>query len=135
MSVYFEKFKGYRIVPANDYSGDYIIQAEEHDDANEMSYHLLRKLNDFLEANHLEGILYTFVPALDEPFEGNFAKYDAERMASCFVLPEKCLEFIAQNDVAGLLEEQKPEDYQDMLEQIHILTSHWQQGYYVYFWH
>ena len=58
----------------------------------------------------------------------------AEQRASKFISPEKCLTWLSENHVLELLEEQQPEGYEEMIQQLQVLERYWKQGFYVYSW-
>ena len=113
------------------------IVLNDHGNADYVFTSVLDKIDDFLEANYLlpiRDLIWTSYEDFDF-WECNSSKEEAEQHASYFVPPDKCLSYIKDNHVIDLIEQQKPADYEDMIQQLRVLIEYWEQGYYVYSWY
>ena len=140
MGYSYDKFKSYTIQEDTAYknSGMWEIVLNDHENADYVFTSVLYKIDDFLEANQLLPIKNNLIWTSYEDFdylECNSSKEEAEQHASHFVPPDKCLSYIKDNHVIDLIEQQKPADYEDMIQQLRVLIEYWDQGYYVYSWY
>lgn len=126
-----DKFKSYTI---SENRGYWEIQLNECENADYVFNSVLLKIDDFLETKQLSfmmNVMYINFEPL-EFLEENRSKEEAEQRASCFVPPDKCRAFIKDNHIIELIEQEKPDEYEDMIQQIRVLMDYWEQGYYVW---
>lgn len=129
-----DKFKSYTI---SENRGYWEIQLNECENADYVFNSVLLKIDDFLETKQLSfmmNVMYINFEPL-EFLEENWSKEEAEQRASYFVPPDKCLAFIKENHIIELIEQEKPDEYEDMIQQIRVLMDYWEQGYYVWEWY
>lgn len=135
MGYSYDKFKSYTIREDTAYKnpGMWEIVLNDLEDADYVFTSVLDKIDDFLEANQLlpiRNLIWTIYEDYDF-WESNSSKDEAEQKASHLVSPDKCLSYIKDNHIIELLEQQKPEDCEDMMQQLRVLIEYWEQGYYV----
>lgn len=134
MGYSYDKFKSYTISKNEGY---WKIELNECENADYVFDSVIIKIDDFLETKQLsfiKNVLFTEHEPL-EFLEENWSKEEAEQHAAYFVLPDKCLAFIKENHIIELLEQQKPDEYEDMIQQLRVLMEYWEQGYYVWSWY
>lgn len=134
MSSYIECFKNYEIKNLIDFSGDYEIVLVDNDDSGDyISSSYIDKITEYLKRYNLSDKWRSIIPIITE-ITDTMTKEEAKCLVKQLVEPKRCIEFVSKNNIKEKIEEDKPNEFEGMLETLEDITKKWTDGYYIIEW-